>query len=665
MKEPLKIIDRILIDRKLFAEGKFDPERVVKEKVSLGFNAEHFSIILKGRIKRLSHISTLKKVLPDYLKFAHEYGLKVFIYINVHWHDLGDLEEHPDWFQVDYNGNVITNVYGRGLMPCVNSPGWRNYSLNLIEEVARMGPHGIFLDGPVFHPRGCYCEYCVTKFTSKYGFKPPKKGDLLNKFHAKLVEFQQDSLTEYMKETYERVKNVRKDILIYLNGEPLRPNWASGRDNVKLAKYQDLVGAEGGFEYYNLLESPFFKCSMTAKLLEAQAPSKPRVIFIAAKHSPWNREVLTPAELKLRCAETLANGAYYWIGYTYESKELEVAMKEINSWMDGNEDYFTNTSNIARVGLYWSQLTANIYGGEVPTSDFTGRTIKFMRDYMKSFLGAYELLTRIRIPFRIVINPEQLKGLDLLVLPNVACMTSDEVKAIKDFIKRGGKLIASFESSLYSPDGEKLANFELSEVFGVEYLGIEEYGTYENYMISDTVSLPAYTYAIKVKVINGKAANYLTENTRGWYQPIMTSKYPGIIENNYGNGISVYLAGNFFQVFSNYRFSSYMKYFNNLIDRLITKEVLVKGAPFSIEVVLRGKGSLKEVHLVNFTSELMRPIHNIAPLRSLIIKLPGIKEVSAVKNLINDTARLSWNVREDGLVIELSELKEYEVVVIE
>jgi len=663
--KPLKIIDRILIDRELFEKNAFDPEKAIREKLSLGFNAEHFSIIIKERIKHLVPLHVLRKVLPEYLKIAHEYGLKVFVYINVHWYDLEGLKEHPDWFQVDYNGKIITNVYGRGLMPCVNSPGWRSYSLSIIEEIAKMEPYGIFLDGPVFHPKGCYCKYCVSNFVSKYGFNPPKKGDILNKLHMKIVEFQQDSLTDYMREVYERVKRVKKSVLVYMNGEPLRPNWASGRDNVKLAKYQDLLGAEGGFEYYNLLESPFFKCSMTAKLLEAQAPSKSRVIFIAAKHSPWNREVLTPAELKLRCAETLANGAYYWIGYTHESRELENAMKEINSWIDGNEDYFSETSNIARVGLYWSQLTANVYGGEVPTSDFTGRTIKFVRDFMKSFLGAYELLIRTQVPFKIIIGPDQFKEIELLVLPNVACMTDYEIKAINNFVKKGGKLIASFETSLYSPEGERLTNFGLAEIFGAKYLGIEEYGSYENYMVFNDSSFPAYTYVVKVEVTNGRAVNYLTENTRGWYQPLTVSSYPGIVKNRYGKGVSVYFAGNFFQTFSNYKFSSYMRYFDKMIDELMKREIQIDGAPYSIEVTFRGKGSLKEMHLVNFTSELMRPIHNIIPLYNLVVKVSKIKDVSTVKNIINNNAELTWNIEDESLAIRLSELKEYEVIVIE
>ena len=656
---PLKIIaGRVFYHKKLCEEGKFDPKEIIKSKVNLGFNAEHFSIDAKG-----ISISKLKEILPEYLKVANEYNFKVFIYVNVHWYDLSGLKEHPDWFQVDYNGKIITDVYGKGLMPCVNSPGWRKFSIDNIAEIAKLNPHGIFLDGPLFHPRGCYCKYCVEKFRARYGIDPPIKGNLQDRNHLKLVEFQQDSMAEYMREVYERVKEVNEKVLVYMNGEKVRPNWATGRDNLKLVKYQDLIGAEGGFEYYNLLESPFFNCSMTAKFLEAQAPNKPRVIFIAAKHSPWNHEALTPAELKLRCAQTLANGAYYWIGYTCEDPELEKAMKEINSWIDGNEEYFIDTENIAKIGLYWSQLTANVYGGEVPVSDFTGRTIRFVKDYLKSFIGAYELLLRVQQPFKIIVKPEQIKELDILILSNVACLEEYEVHAIKEFVNKGGVLITSFETSLYTKYGEKCNNFILSELFGVDYLGIEEYNGFENYMVFENGRyMPCYTYVVKTKIKEGKTIAYLTENTKGWYQPLVISQYPAIVENKYGKGKVIYFAGNVFQTFANYKFKSYINFFKNLIKDNSNK-IIETNAPLSIEINLRKKQNIIELHLVNFTSELMRPIVNIIPLHNLTFNL-DISNVKEVFNIINKNAEVKWRYSNSKLTISLSELREYEVVIL-
>jgi len=446
---PLKIIDTILIDSENFRKGMFDPAKSAAWKVELGFNSEHFS----PAVKAYERLGELKGVLEDYLREARKRGLRVFVYLNGHWADVSQLKAHPDWFQVDYSGKVIDDVYGRGLMPCVNSPGWRESSYSLMEEVAELGPGGIFLDGPVFHVRGCYCRWCRSAFEERYGIEPPRKGDLADPRHPQLVGFQKESLASYMRGAYEVVKSVNPEVAVYMNGQPPGPAWATGRDNEILSRYQDLVGAEGGFEYYNLFETPVFKPGLTAKLLEAQAPGKPRVVFIAANHRPWCRELLTPAELLNRCAQTLANGAFYWIGITWWSGKLAEAVRRANSWVDAAGDLLVGTRDASSVAIYWSQSTCDYYGGEVPVSDFTGETKRVARDYLKSVYGAYEMLLRLGVPFKLATSPRQLDGVEVLIVPNAAYLSDEEAEGLRDFVEKGGVLVASFETGLYGPRG--------------------------------------------------------------------------------------------------------------------------------------------------------------------------------------------------------------------
>jgi len=658
-RKPLRIIDQILLDTSAYRKGRFDPKRAASEKRRLGFNAEHFSLRLRGE-----DVYAQMDALEEYLGRAHEAGLKVFVYYNVHWHDVSDLARHPDWFQVDWRGRVIDDVYGRGLMPCVNSPGWRRHTYEVITELARRGADGVFLDGPVFNPRGCYCRYCRAGFRKQYGAEMPRKGDLGDPRHRLLIEFQQDSLADYLKGAYRAAKSTGRDVALYMNGANPTPNWANGRDNVKLKKYQDLVGAEGGFEYYSLSDSPFFKCGMTAKLLEAQAPEKPRVVFIAAKHSPWNRETLTPAELKLRCAETLANGASYWIGYTCSDKRLEEAMAEVNAWVEQGEEYFEDTHVYAGVGLYWSQDTANLYGGEIPMSDFTGREIRVSRDYMRSFLGAYEALVGTHTPFRIVVGPEQIQGLKLLILPNTACMSREEIAAVEKFVREGGRLIASHEASLYDEKGGRRPDYGLGEVLGLEYLGLEDYGRYENYVEVDGKWLPAYRYVVRARLTTAEPLGRVSENTRGFYQEIRMSPYPGVTENLYGSGRALYFAGDFFATFRRYRFKSYLEFLRETIDRLAAGCRLRLGHSFLVDVALRAKKGLVELHLVNFTSGLARPVHEVAPIHGLRIRLPGVSAAEAC-TVIDRDAELELREYGGGIELYLSRLREYEVVALE
>ncbi len=621
--KPIKIIDRILVDRSLYESNNFDPQKIVEEKVKLGFNAEHFSLQIRGD-NPLKYVDSIKK----YMSYARK-RIKVFLYLNVHWHTLKDARKHPSWFQVNYKGSLIKDVYGSGVMTCVNSSEYRQYIYGVLKELASTDVHGIFLDGPAFRPDGCYCRSCREKFRDKYGYEIPKKSAFEYRKNKDLIMFQQESLRDFLKGAYETVKKVNPNIVLYMNGEPLRPNWASGRDNVLLKDYQDLVGAEGGFEYYNLMDSPFFKCEMTAKLLEAQAPEKPRVIFIAAKHSPWNRETLTSEELMVRCAETIANGANYWIGITSTSHKLDDTIKKINSWINrDNEIFYTKTSDASDVGLYWSQNTANFYGGEVPTSDFTGRKIRVKRDYMKSFIGAYEMLLRLHIPFKVVINEKQLDRLKLLILPNVAILDREEILAIGNFVESGGILLSTYETSLFNLDGERLHNFMMNNIFGAEYKGIEEYNGYENYFEIFGRDIPAPYYVIKAMPTTGVKLGAMYENTKGWYQEQIKSDFPSVIVNDYGLGKSIYVCGSFFQTYNSYRPASYLQVFEELINKFYNRYITLLDAPSSVSISLRERKDYYILHIINFTSDLKRPIEYISPIRNLRILID--KEILGV-----------------------------------
>ncbi len=661
LEKPLRIADFSLVNLQEIERGEFQIERSLDKKVTLGFNAEHFFPHKTGVAIAHGSIEPAWEILPQYLEAAHRRGIKLFVYYNVHWYSLEMAKEHPQWFQYDFQGKLIDKVYGNGVMSCVNT-GWREYTYEYIRRFARLGVDGIFLDGPCFHPQGCYCESCQARFQERYGRDLPHKGEMSDPDHQLLVAFQEDSMADYMKGAYQACKAANPQVAIYLNGEPLRPSWASGRNNRKLAPYQDLVGAEGGFIYGKLIETPIFKPGMTAKGLEAQAPDKPRVIFIADKHSPWNRNPLPDAELKIECAQALANGANYWIGYTFPDTAADRTIQEINGWVAGNEAYFSGTQDASEVGLFWSYETANTYGGEIPQSDFTGETIRVKRDYVKSFQGAYEVLQRAHLPFRIVDRAADAGQVRLLVLPNCACLSREEIAYLENYVEHGGKLLVSFETSLYSPQGKLQDDFGLGKLLGVRYRGIEAYGTFENYFQIGERFFPAYTYVLQVEPTTAVALGYLSENTRGAYQPIIMSSSPAVCRNDLGKGTVYYFCGNFFQTYYDYKFPAYLSLFQRLFDAELARQV-VTDAPESVEVTVRKKGNFLLIHLINFSSGLKRPIESLIPVENVTLRLPGVK-ATRVTGLLG-RAHPRWQARDDLVEITVPRLHAYEVVAVE
>lgn len=62
-----------------------------------------------------------------------------------------------------------------------------------------------------------------------------------------MIEFQTDSLTKFLKDSKTVIKDINPNILFYMNGNTKSPIWPTARDNRKIIKYTDILGAEGGF----------------------------------------------------------------------------------------------------------------------------------------------------------------------------------------------------------------------------------------------------------------------------------------------------------------------------------------------------------------------------------------------------------------------------------
>ena len=66
------------------------------------------------------------------------------------------------------------------------------------------------------------------------------------------------------------------------------------------------------------------------------------------------------------------------------------------------------------------------------------------------------------------IQQGDLFSLSLLILPNVAAMSDAEAAAVRAFVRAGGALIATNETSLYDPSGAPRTDFALADVFGTQ-----------------------------------------------------------------------------------------------------------------------------------------------------------------------------------------------------
>jgi hypothetical protein len=69
------------------------------------------------------------------------------------------------------------------------------------------------------------------------------------------------------------------------------------------------------------------------------------------------------------------------------------------------------------------------------------------------------------------LNPKELAQYAVLLLPNAAALSAEQVAAVRQFVEQGGGLVATCESSLCDESGSPRADFALAELFGVSYRG--------------------------------------------------------------------------------------------------------------------------------------------------------------------------------------------------
>ena len=691
-RKPLTIADFALPDAEQVL--KISPAELAEAKSRLGFNTEHLGcsdvwggekgvFYFKTRIAR----SVPRDFLAEYLPEARKRGIRVLVYYNVHWINVEFGKEHPVWLQVNKEGKIIDFLYGSGNSPCVNSPSWREWSFQGIEDLASYDVDGIFLDGPAYYPGTCYCKNCQEKFKRKYGSNIPSKEDWRDPAWREFVEFRYDSIAEYLRDAEKTLKRVRPNAIIYMNSAGLWPTWIEARDNRRLISYQDMLGAEGGFLYYDLRAQPLWKAGMTAKLLETQSGGKPTVVFIAGANKGWDEYLLTPAETKLLYAETIANGANPWYGISLSSAKGPGALAagQMNRFIMGNAEYLEHTMSIAKVGLFWSKRTADFYRASIPFADFHPKEVKIEErnaaDYFAGFQGCYELLVRSHVLFDVIdeesIKLENLRKYDLIIAPNSACISSDRADTIREYVRDGGNLIASFECSKHDEYGVLLKEFRLAEVFGVKAgrgvfgpMMIDYMSIVSDHPFVEGVSvklLPCPAFGVEVIPVTSRSIAMYNEKMPARYVRLPPlSKNPAILINKYGRGSCLYLAGNFFGHYYSYHNPDYRRIIANAVRLMSRKLVTLDNCPQTVEVTLRhqpGKCRIL-IHLVNFTGEMTRPIESTIPIRDLKIVLHGFDKPRYAKAL-RLNMELYWEEADQNVVLKLPVLQEYEIVVLE
>ncbi|MCC6392975.1 MAG: beta-galactosidase trimerization domain-containing protein, partial [Bryobacterales bacterium] len=404
---------------------------------------------------------------------------------------------------------------------------------------------------------------------------------------------------------------------------------------------------------------------------------KPTIIFSAASHKPWTFSLLPAPELRLLYADTIANAAGVWMGITpFEFEEPEMtALTEMNRFLEKNKAYFTNTKSAARVGVVWSDVTANFYAGAAAQLIDIDRTAQRSNigNLDGEFAGITESLLRAHVPFDVIddvtLEKEPLDRYKAIFLPNVACMSDRVAARLRKYVEEGGNLFADFETSLYDETGVRRGDFALSSEFGVS-AGKGIAGPLPWDYLKPVTSprlaagitrkmIPSTAYYVRTHAGEGEVAWKFTAPLAGRYDGVPNvSDDPGLVFRRLGKGMVAYMPGDLGNSINTYHTPELMQLVANAGTQLGVSPVRVENAPGSVEVVVRRQDNRLLVHLVNFTGEMTRPIRRIVPLPNVRVTVEG--KYSKARSLWTGQA---LPVRNGSVTVP--SLQEYDVIVFE
>src|SRR3954453_15341529 len=381
---------------------------------------------------------------------------------DLNWEDA--VQAHPEWFQRNAQGNPVHHTEDPRLFrTCMFTSYMTDYMPAIMKEInALYDVDGLFTNA--WPPLGalpvCHCEQCKNL---------PQAGtiDYWEKFNERTV---------YLWKLYDSIAKEKSASNFYFAN--LGGGIRSTADLVKLGElcewFQCDNQGRGGDD------TPIWGCASQGRVCSAVQNGK-MATNVTAAWSPgpprWRNVYKSEQEQRMWFNETLASGMvpYHHIiggenGMGEDRRWLEPARKYFN-WMAKHDAHFVNKRSIASIGVVMGQRTHLFYRPPRGAQ---------MREYME---GLYYALLEGRFLFDFVhedkLAPQELAKYSALLLPNTALLSDQQCRHLQAYVKAGGSLLATYETSLYNERNERRPDFGLADVFGIRKAG-ETLGTVGN-----------------------------------------------------------------------------------------------------------------------------------------------------------------------------------------
>jgi len=595
---------------------------------------------------------------------------------------------HPDWIAVDAQGKPRRHWASPEMwVTCGLGPYNFEFMTAVHREImSRYRVDGIFInrwDGS----GECYCEHCRENFKAASGLELPRTENPQDPARRAYIVWRQQRLFDLWQIWEREVRKINPDSCVI-------PNTGGGAlsslDMRQIGERAAMLVADRQARHG--LAAPW-ENGKNAKEYRATMGRKPTIgLFSVGLEEPyrWKDSVQSDAEIRIWVLDGIANGQRPWFskfsGTLHDRRWLK-GVEEIYQWAFKYEHYLRHETPIARVALVYSQQTAWFYGGE--------RAAAKVEDYAR---GWYQALVEARVPFEMVhdrlLDAEHVKQFKTLILPNIAALSDEQCGQLKEFVKNGGSLISTHETSLYDEWGVRRPDFGLGEMFGVRWSGHIEEPMHNSYIRLEHEAAPQHPLFKGLedapRIINGVSRLEVEPRTQFEQMPLtLIPGYPDLpMEKVYPRQPKTNIAGVYLREFaapSGGRVAyfpwdidrtfwevlcvDHFKLLRNTVEWATNEKPMVEvtGPGFAEVTAWRNRDAIV-VHLVNLTNPMAMkgPYREFIPVGEQTVRVRLPQGLAAKKTHLL-VAEKEPRVEEDGseLTIRVPSILDHEVVAID
>ena len=521
-------------------------------------------------------------ILKDVCEEIHRNGLHVIVRVDFRGVEETRYNLHPDWFAKDIHGHPKLSRYATETFytPCYLSPYVNEHGEEFVRYLMNRWPlDGIWENSVSFGGGICYCDRCRARYHRDIGKELPvldENNTSRNSFLAHDYDEYRDWKAVCADEHLERIRKVTKafgedkaysaEIFEIYNSTMIRYCSIGHRNAQKSFDY--LISCvfidacyhgtmPQGHAYHTINNA-----GSTIRFSRALMHEKQPVICTGGNGTRFRYICAPVIETREWLWEIASIGGGVWNCYFnghYPAATLDrraaFSEKDAYTFMAENSDVLSDSIPVMDVGLFYSYPNLMAFGDTDMNKD----------RFRRHFEGVERVLNEHHIPYGFVLggeffSVESLRGVKTLILPNAGILTENEQQVIRDYVRNGGGLVATFETSLYNEDGTRREDYALADLLGVHYDGETCSFDNDHYLKIRKPDSPvlACIQNSEVMMNGGATALCKAENPEeeiagflpvllnqppeyAWI-PEMDSPYAGIIAREYGKGRVVYFA---------------------------------------------------------------------------------------------------------------------------